>query len=177
MGRNERGISMMILVISIIVILIISGIGINVGIRMINDTNRQNIKTNMLLIKGKARLAEENVEFKTSNKTNEIEIQEIKDEEYFGIKLKDVDNEKVKNQINMLIDNGILPNPETNNDEFSKYYYINQDNLNGIGLGEIKESDGAYYFVKYEEENVDIIYTKGFTDLDGNTFYALTQMK
>lgn len=177
MLKNKKGISMIALVISIIVILIIAGIGVTIGSQTINDAHKQTIKTNMLLIEAKAKLCEESVTFKTSNKNNTTEIEQIKTQEYIGTKLSDVTEQKVTEQINLLVNNNILPNPEGDAQEFAKYYYLNQDNLNSFGLNEVKESEGAYYFVKYDEEKTEVVFTQGYKDLNGNVYYTLSQLE
>lgn len=176
MTKNEKGISMIVLVISIVVIMIIAGIGINIGFRMVNNTHEENIKTNMLLIKAKAKLCEEEVAFKTANKNNQTEIEQIQSQEYIGTKLANVENQPVDEKIDFLISNNILPNPIEEEQEFLTYYYLSQENLNSMGLSEIKEKEGEYYFVKYDEEKIEVVFTKGYTDLDGNVYYTLSQL-
>ena len=53
--KNNKGITLMTLVITIIVLLIIVSITVNYGIDSINKAQIQNMQTNMLLIEAKAK--------------------------------------------------------------------------------------------------------------------------
>ena len=62
--RNNKGITIIVLVITIIVLLILSGISIKTGNNIIKQSSLENIKTNMLLVKIKAKEYVENANFK-----------------------------------------------------------------------------------------------------------------
>ncbi len=63
MYKNEKGISMIMLVIMVIVMLILAGIIIYGGTSAISSAKKQSIYTNMLLIQAKARTINDKVSF------------------------------------------------------------------------------------------------------------------
>lgn len=64
MKNNEKGITIVALVVVIIVMIIISGIVIYEGTSIIGDAKTQSINTNLLLIQAKAKTIKEKKEFK-----------------------------------------------------------------------------------------------------------------
>ena len=88
MKKNE-GITMLVLVITVILLLILSGISINTGNNIIKRANLENLKTNMLLIEVKGKEYVENGNFNLGTSFD---------------KLTD-ENEKNKRIVNSLTDN------------------------------------------------------------------------
>ena len=77
--KKNRGITMVALVITIVVLLIIAGISIGAGNNAIKNSKLENLKTNMLLIEVKAKEQIENAKENTislfsKGNTEEIEI-------------------------------------------------------------------------------------------------------
>ena len=70
MKKNE-GITMLVLVITVILLLILSGISINTGNNIIKRANLENLKTNMLLIEVKGKEYVENANYDLGIKPNE----------------------------------------------------------------------------------------------------------
>ena len=62
--KENKGITMVTLVITIIVLLIIAGVSIGTGNKVIKTSELENVKTNMLLIKAKGKQYVENANFK-----------------------------------------------------------------------------------------------------------------
>ena len=62
--KKNRGITMVALVITIVVLLIIAGISIGAGNNAIKNSKLENLKTNMLLIEVKAKEQLENAKFR-----------------------------------------------------------------------------------------------------------------
>ena len=62
--KENKGITMVTLIITIIVLLIIAGISIGTGNKVIKSSELENVKTNMLLIKAKGKEYVENANFK-----------------------------------------------------------------------------------------------------------------
>ena len=69
--KNNKGITLMTLVITIIVLLIIVSITVNYGIDSISKAQIQNMQTNMLLIEAKAKKYVENANFQLGVKPDE----------------------------------------------------------------------------------------------------------
>ena len=88
--KNESGKSIVILVILTILIMIIAGIIINYTMNMINETQIEDMKTNMLLMQAEAQKGLEEVCFRTVNtdetkEEDKTKINEIKIEYLEGI--------------------------------------------------------------------------------------------
>ncbi len=151
---NNRGITLMTLVITIIIMIILAGVTITGTYSLIKKSQLENLKTDMLLIQAKTKTALEEYNFS-------------KDEtKLIGTKLEEADTEKVS-KLNKA---GIT--------DISNWYFLSQDDLNNMNLSDIRAKDGEYYFVKYDKENlvVDILYTEGFVE-NGITKFTLTQLQ
>lgn len=151
---NNRGITLMTLVITIIIMIILAGVTITGTYSLIKKSQLENLKTDMLLIQAKTKTALEEYNFS-------------KDEtKLIGTKLEEADTEKVS-KLNKA---GIT--------DISNWYFLSQDDLNNMNLSDIRVKDGEYYFVKYDKENlvVDILYTEGFVE-NGITKFTLTQLQ
>ena len=80
---NEKGITLVALVVTIIILLIIAGIALSGGKNTIKRANLESIKTNMLLIKAKALECVEEVNFKLGPNNQKIdEIDSIRENLY-----------------------------------------------------------------------------------------------
>lgn len=74
------------------------------------------------------------------------------------------DNEKIENLKKL----GIIT------DENVKQFYMwKQAELDEESLNSIKLKDDEFFLVNYETE--EVIYSEGYTDEDGNTYYQLSQ--
>ena len=155
----------------IIAIIVILGIGVSITIlvkRMGEKTNLQDLRTNLLLIQAKAKTYTENVNVETANLDTEKEedstkIAEVKDQKLKGTALENCD-EKIKNAAKQA---GI--------EDTTDYYYLSQEDLNDMGISiEVKED--TYYLVKYNFEDTEVVYTKGYEYKD-KIYYKLSEMK
>lgn len=177
--KKNRGITMVALVITIVVLLIIAGISIGAGNNAIKNSKLENLKTNMLLIEVKAKEQIENAKFRLGTsfdkateeeKTNRVNTakseftgEEIVDGKIFNNNTK-ITTEKIQ---------------EDNTKNNTYYYKLSTQNLIDMGLKNVKsdEKDG-YYIVKYDLKNstIEIYNTEGFDD-EGNVVYSLTDIK
>ena len=113
----------------------------------------ETLKTDMLLIQGKIEVVSQKVDI------------EEEDAEYIGTSIKEnKEDEKIQN----LINNNIIDIDSKK----SKYYCINNDNLNELGLENVRVDD--YYIVDYE--NNEVIYINGIKNENGDTIYKLSDM-
>lgn len=150
MNKNQKGITIVSLIITIIILLIISGVTVYVGTSVIKQATLQTVNTNMMLIQAKTKTIAEQAKF-NNNKDN-----------YKGTILSEVSgNKKIDEMINV----GII-------DDTSKFYLLSKDDLVSMGLEKIEIEDG--YIVNYETE--EVIYVKGYEN-DGITYHKLTDMK
>ncbi len=150
----NKGISLISLVITIIIMAILSGVTIFTS-NIIENARFQKIFANMQLIKTKVNIIHEKVLF---------EGEESKTKYYVGLCLKEQSNKA------QLAGNSLTA--EELEDE--NYYIYNQAVLNSIGLNSIKLKLEEIYIVNYN--TLDIIYPNSCKDMDGNTVYRLSEM-
>ncbi len=150
MKKNQKGITIVSLVITIVILLIIGGVTVTVGTSVIKQATLKTVNTNMMLIQAKAKTIAEQAKF--NNNTDN----------YKGIILSEISGDK---KVDKVLDAGII-------EDASKYYLLSKDDLVSMGLEKIEIEDG--YIVNYETE--EVIYVKGYEN-DGITYYKLTDMK
>ena len=164
--KKNRGITMVALVITIVVLLIIAGISIGAGNNAIKNSKLENLKTNMLLIEAKAKEQIENAKFRLGTNTAKGEF--IGDEIVDGIIFNN----------NAQITKEKIQEDNTNN---IYYYKLSTQNLTDMGLKNVKSDEkNGYFIVKYnlkdKDSTIEIYNTKGFDD-EGNISYSLTDIK
>lgn len=159
--KKQRGITLITLTITIIVMMIIAGITVYFGLDLIREVKLQDLRTNMLLMQAKGKECVEEVSFQKANVTDENEIQTIKDENLKGTKVEE--NSEVQN---LLKNTGKIQ-------EGYEYYYLTQQDLSDMGIQELSVEDYGYFILGYNinEIKVEVINTNGY---QGN--YTLTQL-
>lgn len=174
--KDNKGITMVVLTITIIILVMIAGISIGEGNQIIKSSQLENVKTNMLLIKVKAKEYAENANFKLgtnieSATDKETRItnakQELKGEEI-------TDSSIFSSGMNISQEN--ITNANTN---YTYYYKLSTNNLEDMGLSRVEsnEKDG-WYVIKYDVKNIEVeIYnTKGFEN-NRVKYYSLTELQ
>lgn len=160
--KNQKGITLVALIITIVILLIIAGIGIYSGTNSLNKANLEGLKTNMLLIKAKSREYVEEANFKIGKETEETKINEIKKEVY------ETNGKLIKATQDELTKIGLDSNTEC--------YEITGDALQLWGLDKIEldEEKNEKYLLEFNEENisVEVYNTKGY-----NGKYSLTDLE
>lgn len=154
---KNKGITLVALTITIIILLIIAGISISAGGNMIKKANLEGLKTNMLLIQAKAKQYVEEANFKIGKSTEDAsKISEVRNEIY-------VEKAKLSTNTNSIAT------------EFDKSdcYLLTEESFNEWGLNKIKLEENEYYFVKFNEQEltVEVYNTLGF-----NGKYSLTDI-
>ena len=159
--KKQKGITLIALTITIVVMMIIAGITVNFGLDLIKEVKLQDLRTNMLLMQAKGKECVEEVSFQKANVTDENEIQTIKDENLKGTKVEE--NSEVQN---LLQNTGKIQ-------EGYEYYYLTQQDLSDMGIQELSVEDYGYFILGYNinEIKVEVINTNGY---QGN--YTLTQL-
>lgn len=156
------------LIVAIIIIIAISlGIGMFLN-KATREANLQDLRTNMLLIQGNAKTYTENVSVETANLNEEkaednTKIEEVKNQKLKGTALN-VCDEKIKNAAN-----------EAGIEDSKDYYYLSQTDLNDMGIN-IEVEEDTYYLVKYNFEDTEVVYTKGYK-YQGKIYYKLSDIK
>lgn len=174
--KENKGITMVVLVITIVVLLILAGISVGTGNKVIKSSELENVKTNMLLIKAKGKEYVENANFKlgtnfkdaTDKETRiamakeELKGDEIIDSSIFGE--------------NMNITQETIT---SDNAKYRYYYKIDKKRLTEMGLSNVKlDEKSGWYIIKYDIINVEVeVYnTQGF-ERDGNKYYSLSELQ
>lgn len=156
MLKKEEGLTYIAMIFIIIFIALIV-FGAIYFVRMqISKEALVTLKTNLLLIQGKTDLVSQHVEMKE------------KDAKLAGTKLADMKEDEV---IKVFLEKQIIDSESKDSD----FYVLTQQDLNDLELENIKVEDGMYYIVDYK--NNDIITTKGYTAIDGQTYYKLTDIE
>ena len=156
------------LFIAVVIIIVIAILIIIFMKRTFEKTSFQDLRTNLLLIQAKAKTYTENVNVETANLDTEKEedstkIAEVKDQKLKGTVLESCDD-SIKNAAKQV---GI--------EDWTDFYYLTQEDLNDMEININVEKD-TYYLVKYNFEDTEVVYTKGY-EYKGITYYKLSEMK
>lgn len=174
--KKNRGVTMLSLVITIVLLLIIAGISIGTGGNVIKRSQLENLETNMLLIKGKAKEYVENANFKLGNNIENVTDKENRIEE---AKKQLVGEIITQGDIFNGIDNITTEKIKEDETNYIYYYKISTQDLTNMGLSNVYSDDEkGWYIIKYNIKNTEIeIYnTKGFEN-QNNKYYTLTQIQ
>ena len=170
--EKNKGITMITLVITIVLLLILAGITVGTGGNIIKKSELENLKTNMLLIEAKGKEYLENANFKLGTKIETVS-QEEKNKRIETAK-NELRGEDITND--MYIYENIIIKEES---EYIYYYKLNNQNLTDIGLTNVKsDEENGWYIIKYDIKNVivEVYNTKGFEN-EENKYYSLNQLE
>ena len=158
--NNAKGITLIALTITIIILLILASITIYSGKESIKKAQLESLKTNMLLIKAKAKEYVEQASFK--NGVNKSEISEEAKNELKGKEANASDYSKQ----NITINGGEI------------LYKLTSDNLKEMGLKDVKLGSNEEYLVKYniKDVTVEVYNTSGYEN-NGTTVYSLSELE
>ena len=159
--KQEKGITLIILVVTIIVLMIIAGISINLGIEGIKKAELVNLKTNMMLIQAKGKGYIENTisSLGTAERTEEEKAQ-IKSENLKGIA---INKEEISNKVKL--------------EENDEPYQLTTEIMQEMGLNELQETADKYIIIyNLAEEKVDIMYKEGI-NYDNVEYYTLSSIE
>ena len=154
--KNNKGITLIALTITII----LASITIYSGKESIKKAQLESLKTNMLLIKAKAKEYVEQASFK--NGVNKSEISEEAKNELKGKEANASDYSKQ----NITINGGEI------------LYKLTSDNLKEMGLKDVKLGSNEEYLVKYniKDVTVEVYNTSGYEN-NGTTVYSLSELE
>lgn len=159
MLKNQNGVTVAALVVTIIVLGILASVTISVTTDLMTDSKVKTYITNMLLVQGKAESLYEKYEFEGTSDNPDADI----GNEYMGTKTDLNSLETFKKYLD-----------GTNNDKY--WYKWTQNTLSNNGLDpEMLTSGSEYYLVNYESG--EVIYSKGFKGEGSTTYYTLTEMQ
>lgn len=148
--KNNKGITLIALTITIIVMLIIAGITIYGGSKLIQDATVEDVKTNMLLVQAEVKNYVEQAKFENKK------IENMKDE---GIKVDDV---------TLKIEDG--------QEIQGTMFYKIVTPMSELKLGKLS-SENYLVAIKIDEVAVDVYFVPGITNGYGTTYHLLSEMQ
>ncbi len=152
--KSENGLSFIGTIILVIIIAVIT-FGVVYFVRIQADKEQaEDIKTNMLLVQAKVK------------KLSGDYILEEKEEVLVGTKLSEMQEEQ---PIKDFLEKELFDIDEKD----KKYYVLNQQNLNDMGLNNVVLEENAYYIVEYTSS--EVYYTNGYLDENGNLHYSVSE--
>lgn len=144
--KNEKGITIIALIITIILMLILVGVTVKVGTKEISKAKLEDIKTEMISIKTRAEIVKDKYDFKDIDNLVGTKLSETTDYNTEAIVIPDESKENC--------------------------YIWTQEDLNSQELSSIKVDKDKFYVVYYGDD-IEIYYSKGvdgkysLTDLQG----------
>lgn len=161
--EKQKGVAIPVLIIGVVIIIAIASIIVHYAEDMVEENRLQDLRTNMLLIQAETKKDLEEVCFQTANL-------DAKKEEDLA-KINEIKKEKLKGTIVQESEVKDSIPQEITIDE--NCYYLDETNLNEIGVKDLNPEKYGYFIVKYNFENitVEVINTKGY---EGK--YTLTQL-
>ena len=156
MYKKEKGVTLVILVVAVMILMIIAGIIIDSGIKSVKKAELESLKTNLLLIQAKGKEYVENANFHIGT-SEEAQKEQIKAENLKGTKYT-----------------GELP---VTLNEKQEAYELNSSDMNDMGLSNLSDKAQDYIVIyNIEEEAVDVIYKPGITR-DNQKYYTLSAIE
>ncbi len=173
---NNRGITIISLVATIAIISILVGISIKTGNNIIKETELENLKTDMLLIKIKGKEYVENANFKLG-----ANIETASDKETKILNAKDELKGKEITNINEFGNNLNITSEtlSSDNSNYIYYYKLYKQDLMDIGISNVNSDEkNGWYIVKYDIKNiqVEVYNTKGFEEGE-QRYYSLNEIQ
>ncbi len=154
--KKQRGVTLVALVITVILLLILASIGFYYGNNVIKQANLESLKTDMLLIQAKAKEYVEEATFKMGINPDDAKKEQAREEVYITMaKLKKLSQATTEDSLN-------IPNGITTNDNF---YYVTREALKEMGIENIETGENAgEYLIEFDENNAtaEIYNTKGY---------------
>lgn len=166
MIKSQKGITIVSLVITIIVMLIILSVSYVTGRELLISSKIKGYITTMYMVKGEIENMYESYQFDS----NTAHLK--------GSKL-DVSDDTVKNKMTSIYNNEILSKitdpaeravREQEIHDTENWYFLTKDNVNELGVETDMLENNEVFIVNYNTGV--IIYSKGYT-VNGDTFYSL----
>lgn len=167
--KEDKGITLVALIIMVIVIIILAGVSLTQGSELLKTTKVETYVTNMITIRAKAKVYAEEVNAATWDVQDKSSIRgELYSEKYNMTKPGNESELIAKVDENVNKGNGV------------EFYQITKQTLTKMGLEDLAEevNDGDYV-VAYDAgdyTNLDIIYTKGI-EYNGKKLYTLSSLQ
>ena len=170
--NNQKGITLIALTITIILLFILSGIAVYTGKDTISRANLEELKTNMLLIQTQAREFVENASFDLGidpeNATDEMKIKAQSE-------LSGTDKGTLVEQSDSLVDDLLNIGISQSDIDNGNVYKLTTENLTNMGIKDVESNDEeGWYVIVYNinDTTAEIYNTMGF-----NGSYSLTDIE
>ncbi len=173
--EKNKGITMIVLVITIALLLILAGISIQGGSSIIKRADLENLKTDMLLIKVKGKEYVENANFNLGTSFDKLtdENEKSKRIEMAKSKLKGTEIQNASELSKFGITSDQFEREKNN---LNLYYTLSTSDLEEIGMQDV--SSKGQYIIKYniKDMTIEIYNTQGFENGD-KTYYSLSELE
>ena len=151
MKKNNKGITIIALIVTIIIMMILASVTIEFGTGEIQRAKLEDIKTTMLLIKGRAKIVAEKESFGESYDNTGM------------VKLADATSYNISNLQNIFNSLG----------DTSNLYIWEQTAMDNNNI-DVEITTQDFFVVDYSTG--EVYYSLGYT-YEGNTYYSLTDMQ
>ena len=181
--RKNEGITIVSLVMTLVLLLVLSGISLGIGGKVIRRSELENIKTNMLLIEVKAKEYVEKANF------NLGAIDKIKGTEQEKLEKTKKRVENSKNELigEELLNSSIFPESlnitnetiTTDNSNYIYYYKLTTNDLSDMGFPKVKsDDDNGWYIIRYDVKNIEVeVYNTNGFEIEENTYYTANEIE
>ena len=167
--KNNSGITLIALVITIIVILILMGITINGGKELIKRSKIESLLTNMITIKSNAKVYAEEINAEVWDLGDQDKVNKRKELFQSKYKMSEGDSSIINK-----VDNSI------NDSNGCEVYNITRETLNEMGLSSLaNDSEDGEFVVVYNSKDfnkLEIVYPSGIKYND-STCWTLSELK
>lgn len=153
--KNQKGMGLISLIICIIIIVLIVFLIILFANKEATNEKLELYVTDMLVIQGKVKVISSTDAIKT-------------DEDL--LKGRKVQDNLEEEEIKKLLENAVISQDE---EKFDKYYILDNNTLNEIGISIIDDLKEGYFIVNYDTD--EIIYSKGVM-INEVLYYKLTDL-
>ncbi|MBQ6992185.1 MAG: hypothetical protein IJN50_04680 [Clostridia bacterium] len=147
--KEQKGITLVALIITIIVMLILAAVTIHFGTNLLDKSKKEDLKTTMLLIQSKTKIIKEKKDFGDIEELTGISL--ANNTEY-------TISENFQNKLDTI--------------ENADLYILNSENLTNMGITE-NTSNEEFYIVDYN--NSEIYYSLGYKE-GNSTLYSLSEL-
>ena len=173
--EKNKGITMIVLVITIALLLILAGISIQGGSSIIKRADLENLKTDMLLIKVKGKEYVENANFNLGTSFDKL-TDETEKSKRIGMAKSKLKGTEIQNASELSKFGVTSDQFEQEKNNLNLYYTLSTSDLEEIGMQDV--SSKGQYIIKYniKDMTIEIYNTQGFENGD-KTYYSLSELE
>ncbi len=170
--KDNKGITLTALAITIIILLILASITVFYAKESIDKANLENLKTNMLLMKAKAKEYCEEANFKLG--TGDIPKDDQKLQEYLKPGINYLKNQNGEDKERPVFSEITTYGSYVEYKEFVTQLKL--DDLKVMGLKDVEKPEKYLIAFNISENKVEIYYTDGY-EVNGTIYHSLTELE